>query len=238
MNTGPAAPATLDRRQRRRQETIAEVVDVAAEIMAEQGVVGLSVGEVARRMGIRPPSLYVYFPSKHALYDALFARGAQEVLDHVRDDASAAGTDGTLDETLLRMAETFVGWSVEHPAYTALLFWRPVPGFAPSDEAYQPAVELIGLTRARFADLQARGLVRADAELDDVQRDWTVLLSGVISQQLSNAPGESLAEGRFTSALPTLVAMFARHYGAGTPTPPTSTSPSPSPKEKRRVRTR
>jgi hypothetical protein len=44
-----------------------------------------------------------------------------------------------------------------------------------------------------------------------------VLLSGVISQQLSNAPGESLAEGRFTCALPTLVAMFARHYGAATP---------------------
>jgi AcrR family transcriptional regulator len=242
MNPGPAT--TLDRRQRRRQETIAEVVDVAAEIMAEQGVVGLSVGEVARRMGIRPPSLYVYFPSKHALYDALFARGAQEVLDHVRADDAALSKgrskgrseEGrTLDEVLLPVAETFVGWSVEHPAYTALLFWRPVPGFAPSAEAYAPAVELIELTRARFADLQSRGLVRADADLDDVQRDWTVLLSGVISQQLSNAPGESLAEGRFTSALPTLVAMFARHYGAATPT---STSLSLPSKENRRVRTR
>jgi AcrR family transcriptional regulator len=208
-----AQPATLDRRQRRRQETISEVLDIAAEIMAEQGVAGLSVGEVARRMGIRPPSLYVYFPSKHAMYDALFARGAQEVLDHVRADVDAQGEDPSLDELLLHVAETFVGWSIEHPAYTQLLFWRPVPGFAPSADAYAPAVELIELTRARFADLQDRGLVRADADLDDVQRDWTVLLSGVISQQLSNAPGESLAEGRFTSGLPTLVTMFVRHYG-------------------------
>jgi len=232
MNSGPG---TLDRRQRRRQETIAEVVDVAAEIMAEQGVVGLSVGEVARRMGIRPPSLYVYFPSKHALYDALFARGAQEVLDHVRSDDVDPTEGQTLDEVLLHVAETFVGWSIEHPAFTALLFWRPVPGFAPSAEAYAPAVALIELTRARFADLRDRGLVRADAELDDVQRDWTVLLSGVISQQLSNAPGESLAEGRFTSALPTLVAMFARHYGAATPMSTRLSLPS---KENRRVRTR
>jgi len=232
MNSGPG---TLDRRQRRRQETIAEVVDVAAEIMAEQGVVGLSVGEVARRMGIRPPSLYVYFPSKHALYDALFARGAQEVLDHVRSDDVDLTEGQTLDEVLLHVAETFVGWSIEHPAFTALLFWRPVPGFAPSAEAYAPAVALIELTRARFADLRDRGLVRADAELDDVQRDWTVLLSGVISQQLSNAPGESLAEGRFTSALPTLVAMFARHYGAATPMSTRLSLPS---KENRRVRTR
>jgi len=223
---------TLDRRQRRRQETIAEVVDVAAKIMAEQGVVGLSVGEVARRMGIRPPSLYVYFPSKHALYDALFARGAQEVLDHVRSDDLGRSEGQRLDEVLLHVAETFVRWSVEHPAYTALLFWRPVPGFAPSAEAYAPAVELVELTRARFADLQDHGLLRADAEIDEVQRDWTVLISGVISQQLSNAPGEPLAEGRFTSALPTLVAMFARHYGAVTPTT------SLHPKENRRVRTR
>ncbi|HTE71596.1 MAG TPA: TetR/AcrR family transcriptional regulator [Actinomycetes bacterium] len=223
---------TLDRRQRRRQETIAEVVDVAAKIMAEQGVVGLSVGEVARRMGIRPPSLYVYFPSKHALYDALFARGAQEVLDHVRSDDLGRSEDQRLDEVLLHVAETFVRWSVEHPAYTALLFWRPVPGFAPSAEAYAPAVELVELTRARFADLQDHGLLRADAEIDEVQRDWTVLISGVISQQLSNAPGEPLAEGRFTSALPTLVAMFARHYGAVTLTT------SLHPKENRRVRTR
>jgi AcrR family transcriptional regulator len=227
-----AAPATLDRRQRRRQETIAEVVDVAAEIMAEHGVVGLSVGEVARRMGIRPPSLYVYFPSKHALYDALFARGAQEVLDRVRSDPVPSGADRSLDDVLLHVAETFVGWSIEHPAYTALLFWRPVPGFMPTPEAYAPAVELVELTRARFADLQERGLLRADARIDDVARDWTVLISGVISQQLSNAPGEPLAEGRFTSALPDLVAMFARHYGAATPTTTTPT------KENRRVRTR
>src|SRR3982750_3338414 len=88
--------ASIDRRARRRQETIDEVLDTAAEIMAEQGVGGLSVGEIARRMGIRPPSLYVYFPSKHAIYDALFARGWRELFatmrfgDDVTPDADLA----------------------------------------------------------------------------------------------------------------------------------------------------
>ncbi len=228
-----AEPVPLDRRQRRRQETIAEVVDVAAEIMAEQGVAGLSVGEVARRMGIRPPSLYGYFPSKHALYDALFARGARMVLDHVRADAAAVTIDGrALEEILLSSAEAFVVWSIEHPAYTQLLFWRPVPGFTPSEEAYAPAIELVEFSRARFTTLRDHGLVRADVDIDDVLRDWTVLLSGVISQQLSNAPDEPLAAGRFTAALPGLAAMFARHYGANN-RPRSSTRP---PKEIRRVR--
>ena len=205
--------APIDRRQRRRQETIEEVLDVAAAIMAEQGVAGLSVGEVARRMGIRPPSLYVYFPSKHAIYDALFARGAQSLLDVIQDaDRTELQQLTTLDAFLLEAAGVFVRWSVEHPAYSQLLFWRPVPGFAPSPEAYRPAVELLGLTTRRFADLQRRGLVRADVPPEQVTRDWTVLTSGVISQQLSNAPDESVDTGRFVRALPDLVAMFAQYY--------------------------
>lgn len=216
-----AQPSALDRRQRRRQETISEVLDIAAEIMVEQGVVGLSVGEVARRMGIRPPSLYVYFPSKHAIYDALFARGAQEVLDHVRAHDDPAGDDRPLPELLLHVAGTFVEWSVRHPAYTQLLFWRPVPGFTPSEEAYAPAVELVELTRSRFRSLQQRGALRADADVEEALRDWTVLIAGVISQQLSNAPDESFATGRFTAGLPSLVAMFAHHYGTSSATRPT-----------------
>src|SRR5438270_7118830 len=134
----------LDRRQRRRQETIEEVLDIAVEIMTEQGVAGLSIGEVARRMGIRPPSLYVYFPSKEAIYDAVFLRGGQAILEHIREHTAHLDThDGSLTEILLIACEAMVRWCVEHPAYTQMLFWRPVPGYVPSEQAYQPAVELV-----------------------------------------------------------------------------------------------
>src|SRR5256885_15874558 len=83
----------LDRRHRRRLETIEEVLDHAVEIMATDGVAGLSLGEIARRMGIRPPSLYVYFPSKHALYDALFARGWRELLATLIEHEADESTD-------------------------------------------------------------------------------------------------------------------------------------------------
>jgi AcrR family transcriptional regulator len=201
------------RRQRRRQETIEEVLDIAAGIMAEQGVAGLSIGEIARRMGIRPPSLYVYFPSKHALYDAVFARGAQAVLAAM--EASIAvprASASTLEEILLDRAEAFVRWSLQHAPYSQLLFWRPVPGFTPSPQAYEPAVRLVELAEQQFAQLQRRGLIRADLPAGQIHRDWSILISGVVSQQLSNAPQESFEEGRFTAALPGLVSMFARYY--------------------------
>jgi AcrR family transcriptional regulator len=202
------------RRQRRRQETIEEVLGVAAEIMAEQGVAGLSVGEVARRMGIRPPSLYVYFPSKHALYDALFAQGARAVLAAMEDSFAAhpVASAGTLEEALLDRAEDFVRWSLRNAPYSQLLFWRPVPGFTPSPQAYEPAVRLAELSEEQFAQLQRRGLMRADLPAGQIFRDWAILITGVVSQQLSNAPHESFEQGRFTAALPGLVSMFARYY--------------------------
>ena len=206
----------LDRRQRRRLETIEEVLDHAVAIMATDGVAGLSLGEIARRMGIRTPSLYVYFPSKNALYDALFARGWRELLATMRStyDSDDLETTNDLADVMLRTGRLMSRWAVENSAYAQLLFWRPVPGFRPSDEAYAPAVELYDEGLARLARLQQRGLIRPDVTVDDVQRDWTVIVSGVVSQQLANAPDQPYDSGRFTTALPGLVAMFVAHYGA------------------------
>src|SRR5919112_121547 len=107
----------VDRRQRRRLETIEQVLDVAAEVMAEQGVAGLTLGEVARRMGIRPPSLYVYFDGKHALYDALFERGWRLLLEELRAaQARVTRTDPLAD--FREGLSVFVRWAVEHPAYS------------------------------------------------------------------------------------------------------------------------
>ena|SRR3712207_622128 len=202
----------IDRRQRRRQETIEQVLDVAVEVMADQGVAGLTLGEVARRMGIRPPSLYGYFDGKNALYDALFERGWRELLAVVlRAREESAGRPPA--ETLLAVETAFVRWAVEHPAYAPLMFWRPVPGFAPSARAYAPALELERRNRAFLVELRDAGLLAADADLDLAHRTQTALISGVISQQLANAPGEPFATGTYTSTLPVVVAMWLTHHG-------------------------
>jgi AcrR family transcriptional regulator len=207
--TGTVAP---DRRQRRRQETIEQVLDIAVEVMAEQGVAGLTLGEVARRMGIRPPSLYGYFDGKNALYDALFERGWRDLLATMRAvEAASDGSDLVAD--LLASESAFVRWAVEHPAYAPLMFWRPVPGFVPSERAYAPATELERMAREFLVVLRSAGLLRRDADLDLVYRTQTALIAGVISQQLANAPGEPFETGTFTSTLPDVVAMWLAHHG-------------------------
>jgi AcrR family transcriptional regulator len=213
-------PVRLDRRHRRRQETIEEIIDVAVEVMTEFGVGGLSLGEVARRMGMRTPSLYVYFDAKSDVYDAVFARGWRslyDAMDEVRDDAETAAD---LQPYLLTLAEVFLAWTLEHPIHAQLMMWRPVPGYEPSPDAYAAAVVALDGLRDALACLQQRHLLRNDVPVAHLTRTWTVLTSGVMTRQLANAPHEPFEEARFASTLPDLVAMFAAHYGK----PPTARS--------------
>jgi AcrR family transcriptional regulator len=213
----------LGRRQRRRQESIEQVLDVAVEVMTEQGAAGLTLGEVARRMGIRPPSLYVYFDSKHALYDALFERGWRALLQTLRAaEARMPRRDPLVDHR--DGLDAFVRWAVEHPAYSALMLWRPVPGFVPTERAYAPALELHDLGRAEVVRLRDAGVLAAETDVDRAYRAQVALISGVISQQLSNAPDEPFAGGTWTSLVPDLVEMWLAHHRPPAH-PPTGESP-------------
>ena len=58
-----------DRRAERREATRAEIIEAAWTLARENGLAGLALKDVAARIGMRPPSLYWYFDSKHAIYD-------------------------------------------------------------------------------------------------------------------------------------------------------------------------
>src|ERR1039457_3240830 len=131
-----------DRRARRRQETIAEILDIASEIMAEEGVNGLSLAEIARRLGVQPPSLYKYFPSLMAVYDVLFWRGQLEHVDVMRQ--AMAGAEPGLTALSVGL-EASGRWLLANRAVAQLLFWRPVPSFEPSAQSLAPSVEMVAL---------------------------------------------------------------------------------------------
>jgi AcrR family transcriptional regulator len=213
--TAPVEQPTPDRRARRRQESIDEILATAVEVMAEVGAGGLNLGEVARRVGVRPPSLYQYFPSKSAIYDEVFARGWRALEEHVRAFDRAAGpvhsADGARDR-LCQGSVAFVRWALEHPVQAQLMFWRPVPGFEPSPGAYAPAVSLMELTRSTLAGFVAAGWVRPEAAEDDAVRAHATAISGVISQQLSNQPAAGFDDGLYTRLIPLLSDMFFEHY--------------------------
>src|SRR6478735_12756574 len=67
----------------RRETRTAEIVASAWKLAQEHGIGGLSLHALAREVGMRQPSLYEYFDSKHALYDAMFADGNRQLLERM-----------------------------------------------------------------------------------------------------------------------------------------------------------
>ena len=203
--------AAPDRRTRRRQETIGEILDVAIELMGSEGVAALSLSAVARRLGMQPPSLYQYFPSKMAIYDALFQRGAELFLASQRDAIAAATTQDIIEQHLTGTI-AFARWSMQNPVYSQLLFWRTIPGFEPSPEAYAPAQEALADARRLLQKAVDAGRLHPDAASDEGLAVLTSVTAGVLSQQLANEPDAPFEEGRFTRLLPVVLEMFYQHY--------------------------
>ena len=198
-----------DRRARRRQETIEEILDIAETVMAEEGVNGLNLAEVARRLGVQPPSIYKYFPSLMAVYNALFLRGQREHLDAMR--AAMADAQPGLD-ALTNGLEASGRWALANRAVAQLLFWRPVPSFEPSDEAMAPSVAMIGLQRQALADAVSAGELGPGADSDEALYLVSTLISGVLGQAFANEPDLEWGHGRFTPTFPKLMKLLVAVY--------------------------
>src|SRR5262249_36547987 len=187
--------ASRDRRAERREATRAEILEAAWEQVRAEGLAALSLRDLARKVGMQAPSLYSYFDSKHAIYDAMFLQGNQELL---RRYEAMPEFDDPVDEFRTN-AQMFVGFTVEAPARARLMFMRTIPGFEPSAEAYAVAVRIVELARKRFAKL---GVTKAE-HLDL----WTGIISGLSFQQIANEPRTD----RWVRLVDDVVDMFLDH---------------------------
>jgi AcrR family transcriptional regulator len=161
----------------RREQRVGEIVAAAWTLAREHGVGGLSLHALARELGIRQPSLYAYFESKHALYDAMFADGNRQLitrLDAVKMPADPRAAVKAFMRALARFA-------IEDTERYALMFQRPIPGFEPSPDAYEPAQQVM---HRAVEHLRAAGL----ASQDDIDC-FIAMVAGLIDAQISNDPG-------------------------------------------------
>ena len=166
----------MDRRSERHESTKREIVHAAWTLAAERGLAAWSLRDVAEAVGMRAPSLYVYFDSKGALYDAMFADGYRAFL--ARIEATPPEQDARA--MLGRAAHVFFDFCVADPARYQLLFQRTVPGFVPSPASYA----LAGTALDLLVDVMRDAGVAEQREVDL----WTAVLTGLTSQQISNDP--------------------------------------------------
>ena len=196
-------------RERHRLQTREEILDAALAVMAEHGVAALNLTEVARRVGLRQPSLYQYFDSRIAVYDALFERGMHTHCQILT--AAITGHGGGWAAVRQAMRET-LRFAAGQPVLAQLLFTRTVPGFAPSDRAYAPSLRGYDLVRAAMAAAAERAELHPAAASDDGIALLFALVAGIASQHSANDPGAGFTEGRMIALLDPALDMYAAYF--------------------------
>jgi AcrR family transcriptional regulator len=154
-----------------------QILEAGWGLARAQGLTGWTMRELAAAVGIRAPSLYAHFASKHEIFDAMFADGYRAFI--ARTDAVELPSDPR--EAARTAAHVFVEFAVADPARLNLLFLRVIPGFTPTVASYALAEEVY----ARGVDILARAGLTEPGQVDL----WTAVLSGLATQQVSNDPG-------------------------------------------------
>jgi len=177
MRTSGLGGREEDPRVRRHARTKAKILREAWKLAARDGVAGVSLGELAKRVGLRQPSLYTYFESKNQLYDELFADGNRRLWadvverDYPEDPRAAVREFG----------RAMVAFCSADVARYHLLFQRHVPSFEPSPASYALAQRFLGWSR----DLLSSAGIDRDEDVDV----FTALIAGLADQQVANDAG-------------------------------------------------
>jgi AcrR family transcriptional regulator len=143
-----------------RREQIAEA---ALELIASQGLRGLSVAAVARRVGLVPSGIYRHFHSKGEIIHAVLERIEQRLLANIR-----AATDEHSDplDCLRDVLMRHVRFIREGRAVPRIIFSDDLHGKHP--ELKEKVLHIFGQYSGQLADIvrrgQEQGLIRGELD--------------------------------------------------------------------------
>ncbi len=205
--TVDTSPQSTDRRTRKREQRREYLLDLAAELVEESGVSGVTISALADRADYAPASLYTYFPSHSALVAALQSRALRRLaavaVAHVESWDTALGVadvEGDLlpldaAARLWAFAELFLTAPSHHARDFRLqqeLLGSPDVEM-PDDAAdvVPVAMAVLDVPRRLLADARTSGLLDdADNPLDplgnpidiDIHRTlaWVVAMNGAL----------------------------------------------------------
>ena len=189
----PRAP-----QQKRGRDRVAALMAAASELFVEKGFDATTMTEIAARAGAAIGTLYLFFPTKQAVAQAILAQNAEALsaeLDDLRDQTRGMSAAAIADKLFARLGTFMAG----HPAYSALL---DLPG----DDGWRRATRV--RRRAQIATLFAA----ADPPLTPGRAERLA----VIVPQLMRNPLTLIGEKRLRDGvLEELRLMLGRHLEAG-----------------------
>jgi AcrR family transcriptional regulator len=110
------------RRERQRQQTLAEIKTRAMDQVAGGGAGSVSLNAIARAMGMSPAALYRYFASRDALLADLVVDAYGSLADALQRAAGDGAGGAAGAGRLVAVAHAYRDWALDHPNSYLLIF--------------------------------------------------------------------------------------------------------------------
>ncbi|SMQ64868.1 transcriptional regulator, TetR family [Bacillus sp. OV166] len=117
---------------------ISFIIEAAGEIADQHGVQEVTLANLAKKLGIRSPSLYNHFDGLTGLRKKLAIYGIDKLYEVMADAAS--GVSGT--EAVLAVSQAYVGFSRKHPGIYEATLLAPDPEDVDVQQAGAKIVDL------------------------------------------------------------------------------------------------
>lgn len=140
-----------------RDKMVQEIKAIARQQMAVGGAASLSLGAIARAMGLSTPALYRYFGSRDALVTELIL----DSYDALSDDCARAveGLEqASPGERFHALVHAYRRWALGRPQDYVLVHGAVFPGYrAPVDQVGARALRVLQLVTALLSDARDAG---------------------------------------------------------------------------------
>jgi AcrR family transcriptional regulator len=117
--SAPPRPRAQNHKARVREASIARILDAAEQLFAEFGYHGVTLKDVAARVGISSTLIHYHFKGKESIYEAVWARraplSARNRLEAMRRYAEEAGDNVTVEGALRAWIDTDLNVQLEDP---------------------------------------------------------------------------------------------------------------------------
>src|SRR5215471_8502554 len=112
---------TSQRREREKEQLRTKILDAARELFAQHGYEAVTMRKVADRIEYSPTAIYFHFKDKSELVRALCEHDYRAFAQRFLSLVSVADPI----ERLLKSAEAYVEFALEHPNHYRLMFMTP-----------------------------------------------------------------------------------------------------------------
>ena len=159
QSAADASAAPPAKRRRRKDARPAEIVAAALAVFSQRGFAATRLEDVADRAGTSKGTIYLYFATKEALFEAVVRAMISPMLDRV--DLAVRDSDRGSAELLRHVIETVYREMVASERRQIMRMMIAEAGRFPSQVAFYHR-EVVGRAKALLGAIVARGVARGE----------------------------------------------------------------------------